>query len=266
MLGKRIASAAVLIPIVGLALYFGGYATMALTLLAGVLAGIEYLQLLKRAHLSPPYGLVLLLILLGIADAHWPGGKLFAWGLLALVLGGLGGEVFRNNAPGSLGRWAHAIAGGLYIGLPLSYVVRLRGLEQGLFWILVALLGTWICDTGAYLVGCSIGRRKLAPIISPKTTWEGAIGGLVFGVLAVLLLTRLLLSLPLWQGALLGVLLVAAATIGDLAESVIKRQVGVKDSGNLIPGHGGMLDRIDSLLFVIPLVYYFAIVIARVAQ
>jgi len=98
-------------------------------------------------------------------------------------------------------------------------------------------------------------------VISPSKSWEGVAGGLVTGVLTVWLIGRFGLGLAHWQGVLLGVLLVAVATVGDLAESVIKRQAGAKDSGSLIPGHGGMLDRVDSLLFVAPAVYYAAVLL-----
>ena len=110
-------------------------------------------------------------------------------------------------------------------------------------------------------MGKAYGKRPFFPRISPKKTWEGAIAGLVTGVITVVLLGHFMLGLSIGWGVLLGVLLVLAATFGDLAESVIKRQVGVKDSGALIPGHGGVLDRVDSLLFVVPLVYYFATIL-----
>jgi len=193
-----------------------------------------------------------------IADGHWSGLSLMHWALIIFPLGALAIEVFHGNRPGSANDWALTIAWAIYIGYALSFFLRLRASDQGLSWIIVALLGTWICDTGAYFVGSTIGKRKLCPKISPRKTWEGAIGGLISGVLAVVLLSWWLLDLAIGWGLLLGVTLVLAATIGDLAESVIKRQVGVKDSGNLIPGHGGMLDRIDSLLFVVPAVYAVA--------
>ncbi len=132
-------------------------------------------------------------------------------------------------------------------------------------WLAIALLGTWICDTGAYFVGRAWGKHRFFPQISPKKTLEGAIGGFVTGVIAVALLGYGLVRLNIAVGLILGVLIVLAATFGDLAESVIKRQVGVKDSGQIIPGHGGMLDRLDSLMFVTPLVYCFAQIINRLS-
>jgi phosphatidate cytidylyltransferase len=165
--------------------------------------------------------------------------------------------VFRKNAPGSLSNWAFTIAGAVYIGFSSSHFVRLRLVGQGMSWVALALLSTWICDSGAYFVGCAVGKHKFFPKISPKKTWEGAIAGLFSGVIATVLLGYLLLDLGIGWGIILGMLLVLGATFGDLAESVIKRQVGVKDASELIPGHGGMLDRVDSLLFVVPLVFYF---------
>ncbi len=261
MLAKRVLSAVALIPIVALAVYIGGWGLLALIVVVGLLAGYEYLRLLRALQLTPPMFWGLLLILLFIADAQWPQLGLAGWGLVLVILLSLTHEVFRCNAPGSLQRWGLTLAGGLYIGLFLGHALKLRALEQGLAWMVLALVGTWLCDTGAYFVGITWGRRRFFPLISPKKTWEGAIGGLISGVIAVILLGRWLLGLSVGWGALIGVALVLGATFGDLAESVIKRQAGVKDSGQLIPGHGGMLDRIDSLLFVFPIVYYLALIV-----
>ncbi len=263
MLGKRVISAAILIPIVGVATYFGGLVLWGLVVAAGLLALYEYLRLVKQEKLTPLFVLAMLLTATLISDGQWPQIGLALWAATALPLAMLAAQVFRGNAPGSLDGWATSVAGAVYLGMALSYFPRLRNIEAGLMWLAIALLGTWICDTGAYFVGRAWGRRRFFPQISPKKTVEGAIGGLVSGVIAVMLLGRWLVGLGVGWGALLGALIVLAATFGDLAESVIKRQVGVKDSGQLIPGHGGMLDRVDSLLFVTPLVYYFAEIINR---
>lgn len=262
MLWQRVASAAVLIPVVGVAVYWGGIGLFVLIVLAGLLAGYEYVRLLRGHGLSPSYVLSLSLIALFLADAQWPRLELWRWGLALLPLAGLTVEVFRGNAPGSLSSWALTIAGGVYIGFSLSHFIRLRALNEGLYWLVLALLGTWICDSAAYCVGRSMGRHSFFPRISPRKTWEGAVAGLIFGVIAVVPLGCLMLGLGVMRALLLGLLLVLGATFGDLSESVIKRQVGVKDSSALIPGHGGMLDRVDSLLFVVPIVYCFAISIA----
>ena len=160
------------------------------------------------------------------------------------------------------------LGGALYTGGLLGYAGLLAALPgdvsgkgSGTAWMLAVLLGTAGCDTGAYFVGSIFGRRKLIPHISPGKTWEGLAGGAAGGVIAALLLSGFL-GLSWAQAVVLGLLICTAAVAGDLCESLIKRAVGVKDSGNLIPGHGGILDRVDSILFVLLTVYW----VARVVQ
>ena len=143
----------------------------------------------------------------------------------------------------------------LWIGLLWS-LVGLRSLDSGLQWLFLALVVAWASDSGAYLVGRRFGRRPLAAAISPKKTWEGFLGGVVTAILAVVWLASAALpGMPTWAAACLGLLLSVVGVVGDLAESLVKRTFGVKDSGRIMPGHGGMLDRIDSVMFVAPLAY-----------
>jgi CDP-diglyceride synthetase len=152
--------------------------------------------------------------------------------------------------------------GAIYTGGLLGYAPLLAAVPEGTAqaggttWLLMVLLGTAACDTGAYLVGSLVGRHKMIPHISPGKTWEGLAGG-AFGAVAAALVLAGPLYLELWQALVLGLLVCAAAVTGDLCESLIKRAAGVKDSGNLIPGHGGILDRVDSILFVLLAVYVF---------
>jgi phosphatidate cytidylyltransferase len=148
------------------------------------------------------------------------------------------------------------MAGILYIGVLGGHLVLLRELSQGMRWVVLAAVPTWTSDSAAYLVGVTWGRRPFLPRISPKKTWEGAIGGWVAGAVATVVMGYFL-GVPLVHGVALGALLPLGVTAGDLAESMLKRQAGVKDSGTLIPGHGGILDRMDSLLFAVPIVYYY---------
>lgn len=152
-----------------------------------------------------------------------------------------------------------AVFSGFIYPFLLGALVRLRGLEDGKFFILVAFLLSMVADSGAYFVGRACGKHKLAPVISPKKTVEGAIGGVVTNV-AVMLLYAFLLKkcfnfteVNYLFAAIYGVLGAIASIIGDLTLSVVKRQVGIKDYGNLIPGHGGILDRFDSTMAVAPL-------------
>jgi phosphatidate cytidylyltransferase len=134
-------------------------------------------------------------------------------------------------------------------------------LPRGAWWLLMVLLGVWGFDAAAFFTGRTFGRHKLAPKISPGKTWEGVLGGFVLSIVAALLLTVRPLGVPWYLAIVLGILLGIAAVIGDLAESLIKRQMHVKDSGQFMPGHGGLLDRIDSLLFAVIVVYFFALIV-----
>lgn len=194
--------------------------------------------------------------------------------LMVTTLVPLGAIVFRERSLVDKTDWATIAGTSLYIVLPTFAAISLRSTEgtvrrdwfqsladampggeqtaQGLGWFLLALLITWMSDTAAYLVGRSVGRIKLIPRVSPNKTVEGAIGGLVAaGITGALCAFLFGIDLHPLTGFLLGIVLGAAGMIGDLSESMIKRRAGVKDSGDLIPGHGGILDRIDALVFVL---------------
>lgn len=151
------------------------------------------------------------------------------------------------------------VFGAVYIPLLLAAAARLKQLEQGGSWIILMLSLTWLSDTSAYLVGRAIGRHKLYPRVSPGKSIEGAIGGLTGAFVAVIVAKLWYLPRLGWGDtvalATIGCLL---AQVGDLVESLVKRGYGVKDSGRLLPGHGGLLDRIDALLFVAPYIYWYA--------
>ncbi|MCL6565177.1 MAG: phosphatidate cytidylyltransferase [Acidobacteriia bacterium] len=157
-----------------------------------------------------------------------------------------------REAPGALGVSAAAM---LLVALPLSYAVRLHGADPlGRKLLLFVLVLVWAGDTLAYFTGRLIGRRPLAPVLSPKKTWEGAAANLVAALFVAALLARWV-GVEVVQLALVAALANLAGQLGDLAESAYKRAAGVKDSGALLPGHGGMLDRVDSLLFALPVVW-----------
>lgn len=194
---------------------------------------------------------------------------------------------FRTNLDGAFIDWALACGGVLYLGLPLYAAIEVRDIagtvdagwlanladraaidwsasERGLAWLVTIILVTWLSDTFAYLVGRQFGKRPLTPVVSPKKTVEGLIGGVaaaaVTGAIAFAVFG---LSDRWWIGLLVGVALAIVALYGDLAESVLKRQAGVKDSSALIPGHGGMLDRLDALLFTFVAGWYIALAVDR---
>ncbi|MEZ4387517.1 MAG: phosphatidate cytidylyltransferase [Candidatus Krumholzibacteriia bacterium] len=165
-------------------------------------------------------------------------------------------EVFRQQVDQALTNIAVTVLGVMYVGWLGSHFILLRELGSDLVYF--GTLVIWACDTLAYVVGVSFGRRKLVPHISPGKTWAGAVGGLVGGALAGWLCAITFVSVvtPL-SGTLLGLLCAVVGQVGDLVESLLKRDAGLKDSARLIPGHGGVLDRVDSLLFTIPLLFYW---------
>ena len=162
---------------------------------------------------------------------------------------------------GALITWALAVGGPIYVGFLLAHAVMLRELDDwadsSRNWLLFAVLVTFATDTGAFATGRLLGRHRMAPSISPNKTWEGAVGGWTWAVAVAFALGVLLeLSAPLWQATLMGAALGVVAHLGDLAESKLKRVTGAKDAGSILPGHGGILDRLDSIVFTLPLVYY----------
>lgn len=261
MLSHRVLSAIALIPVVAWVVYAGGWYLLATLAVAGVLAGIEFYQMMRRGQFRPTPAIGLPLLLLLLLDAHQPSWSIARPAIALLTIVAFAWHLFDKDDAVPTASWALTVMGGLYLGWFLGHFALLRARPDGLSWTVVAFLSTWISDTGAYFIGRVIGRHKLWPRISPKKTWEGAIGGFVAGVLGTMLVAWLA-GLSVIHGAAVGALIAAITPFGDLAISMIKRQVGVKDSGSLIPGHGGMLDRVDSLLFSAVVVYYYALWVA----
>lgn len=259
MLSTRLLSAVVLIPLVVVAVYLGDLWFVGLAAIAAVLATIEFYQLSRRLEARPSMLVGTALAAALVLAARFPSQRVastaFVFALAALMLA----RVLRQNFEGFLVDWASTLAGSAYVGGMLSYFVLLRDLREGLAWVALAGLTTWASDTAAYLAGTLWGRQPFFPRVSPRKTVEGAMAGLLVGTLVAAGIGIPFLHLSPAQAVALGLVLWLATTFGDLAESLIKRQAGVKDSGNLIPGHGGALDRIDSLLFAGVAVYYFAV-------
>ncbi|MBX0328541.1 phosphatidate cytidylyltransferase [Oscillochloris sp. ZM17-4] len=272
-LALRVASVSVLIPIVVAAAWWY-WSTTILVGLCIVLGVVELNGIIRRGGYTPrtPVGLAVGLLVCA-ATAFQPSTSLdlsgAAIGLSILI--SLAYELLPRDRSDSLISWALTFSGAYYIGGLLSYFILigqldtpLRGgwlamlhIPPGTSWIFLVLAVTWLQDTAAYFVGRAFGRHKMAPILSPKKSWEGAAGGFVTSILSALLAVAIL-GLPIGyaDAALIGAAAGVAGPLGDLVESLIKRQIGIKDSGQLIPGHGGILDRIDSLLFTAPVIYY----------
>jgi len=282
MLPVRVATAIVGVPIIIALIWWGGAGYSVAVGVILVIAALEFYAAvdpaprntslaenplaaiaqrpLPRLLNQRPLGLLgAALVALLVAGAHngvdwWTGALALATVLPLIWL------IARGETQRGLNDWLATVGGVLYVGWLGSYLVLLRLLDQDGQWVFLAIFATFANDTGAYFVGMAVGRTPLAPRVSPGKTVAGALGGLVCGAAAVPLLSYAL-GLDVGVGPLvpLAVLVPVAAQLGDLAESLLKRSTGVKDAGALVPGHGGLLDRLDSLLFVVPMVYYYAI-------
>jgi len=229
------------------------------TLVENPLAAISPVRLPRLLNQQPLGLMGAAFVALLVAAAHH-GGDWWAGTLaLAAVLPFLW-LILHGDTERALPDWLHTVGGVLYIGWLGSHLVLLRQLDNGQDWVYLTVFATFANDTSAYFVGRAIGRTKLIPRISPGKTVEGSLGGILFGALGLVLLNWALgLRVDAWPLIPLAVLVPVAAQLGDLAESLVKRGAGVKDAGAVLPGHGGLLDRLDSVLFVVPVVYYYAL-------
>ena len=256
---RRLYTAAVLIPAVyAIIVHLPPWALTLLLIAVGSIALLELYRISFQSLLNHALvGVGVVTFMLTVARTH------LSLTLPDLLLGGVLVMAITAAfvATSAAHRWRDAllaVLGVLYVGVPLSTVVSTRTLPAGEFLVLFLAVVTWASDTGAYYVGTLWGKHPLMPSISPKKTVEGVLGGLLLAIAAALLAHWWFVAELSWSDAvILGVLLTVTGLIGDLFESMIKRRTGVKDSGGILPGHGGMLDRIDSLLFTAPTFYYY---------
>ncbi|HLH63057.1 MAG TPA: phosphatidate cytidylyltransferase [Ktedonobacteraceae bacterium] len=265
---QRVITSFIAIPIVLVFVWFGGWWAFAAAGLVVALGINELHTMMVHEGYHPLIVVSLVLSMLFMIAAMFPHLSLLFLeiGLVLALLVSFPLLFFRKKLDGAMVDWSLTIAIAVYLGWPLSLFPVLRGYQvgfsPGLWWVLTVLLGTWSFDSGAFFTGRLIGRHKLAPKISPAKTWEGVVGGLVCSIAFSLALTAIPLKVPWYLAIVLGILIGVAATLGDLAESLIKRTTHVKDSGHFMPGHGGILDRADSILFAIVVVFVFTQVIA----
>jgi len=270
MLKKRVITSLWFAPLLVVVVWFGGEGGFTLLMAVfGILAALEFYRMVAMAKLLPftCLGLVWTAFfilgrnseLLSFLTPYFTPGLLMPLLLTSAVVIPLIGLLVRRQKEGAFNSWVWTVAGILYVGWLLGHLVALRGLDDGRNWVFFILFVTWASDTFAFFVGRKFGRHKLAPSISPGKTWEGAAGGVGAAVVMSILFftpTPFLLPLISWQIISLAVLVSIFGQLGDLVESLLKRNMGVKDSGSLMPGHGGVLDRIDSLVFAGVVVYY----------
>ena len=289
----RVLSALVLLPVViGTIFFLPPQATLILALVAAVLAFSEYCRIARALGVSVPGGLGGAAVVL-VAYAMWLDGRpadlvtmsgipitnsnqVYLVLMAGLIVAGAVSIARGTPGPSALADASATLLAPIYIGMPLGALAAMRDIignyavrsdypwrfGDGRIVIFVLLLVIVVSDSAQYYTGRAFGKRPLSPTISPKKTVEGAIGGVVFGTLAMTLAGHYVFRSPIWMLALLGAAISLLGIVGDLFESLLKRSAGLKDSSNLIPGHGGVLDRIDSWLFAAPVYYVFVRFIA----
>jgi len=273
---ERAISAAVLVPVLLIVIGIGGPVLALAVTLVTAIAAVEVFRLLHGGGYAPFLALGTAFAVTIVLDAAFPEvleGSGLLLGAIGIVLVAVASFIKADPRDG-LQSWMATVFGAFYISL-LSFIIRLGhagpdvpasaplhflGAERG--WILMLLLTVWAFDTGAFLVGRTFGRTKFIAHISPAKTVEGVVGGVVASTVVVGALLYGLGQNPL-HALLLGPLVALAAQAGDLAESVIKRAAGAKDAGTLIPGHGGMLDRVDSFIFAAPVMTLYVLTFLR---
>jgi phosphatidate cytidylyltransferase len=261
-LARRLGTAAVVLPLLLLTLFKGPPWAAVAVIAVTVALGLHELYALLAAREIPPLrtagGVATVLLFCEALRPGWAAVPCLPLAVLVVLLASLGRS---GDIPRSITAAAGTLLAAAYLGSLGGTLAALRTVDAARTgpWPLMLLLTVMMtADTAAYFTGSALGRHKLAPAISPGKTVEGLVGGLAGGVLAALVVRRLgLPSMPLAHAALLGAAVALLGTAGDLLESLVKRWAGVKDSGTLFPGHGGMLDRLDSLLFGAPVLYYY---------
>jgi phosphatidate cytidylyltransferase len=269
MLKQRVKAALIFVPLVLILIYLGGWAFNISIIVILLLAAYEYAVLFNRVGFYPSR-MALLLGVLVLTIQRWVFiGQyesvpfLLVW-LLTIITSLIQYELGSRDAAIN---FAITLAGIFYIGWVGGFFITLRVIPNGLGWMLTALPATWLADSGAYFIGKWLGKRQMTPRLSPHKTWAGYIGAMLTGTASGLLLVLLWRAVgflpaetPLWQGLVMGFALSALTPVGDLLISLFKRTAGVKDTSSLIPGHGGILDRIDTWIWAAMLGYFLVIV------
>lgn len=268
MLSARVKSALVFVPLLLLISWLGGIVYFLAILVILGIGTWEYWKLLKTMGYDVSFPLMLVGVELLLILRQASGFAATEWALLAILLASAIFSIVRYSkieAQAVLTFGLH-VSSILYLGWLGGYFLSLGALPNGNWWVMVTFVLVWMADLGGYIFGSKWGKHKMSLRLSPRKTWEGYFGGVIFGVGSGMLLSMALrLVLPdfaLWEGAVMGLVLALVTPFGDLFISMLKRAAGVKDSGTLIPGHGGILDRADTWLWAMMLGYYLVLAFA----
>lgn len=262
MLTQRILVVLVLLPIGITLILLGGIPYNLFMTLVLALSGWEYARMFRKAGWQPGKLLVIAGVTLIALMRSFFEFQHMDWILCLLVMAAMAYHLFQYEKGRSEAAVDFCITldGIFYLGWLGSYLISLRSLPNGMWWILLVLPTVWCADAGAYFIGSRFGKHLLAPRLSPKKTWEGYFGGvasaIIGGMVLVYFISQQMPGISLTQGAFLGLLLGVLTPLGDLGESMLKRMAGVKDSSQLLPGHGGVFDRIDSWIWAVVLGFY----------
>jgi len=281
-LAKRIVVAIIGIPIALAIFYFKGYALLIAVLIIAWLAMNEYIGLSFKKNIKLSTSIVPFVNMLTIFLFYYLYSSLnfpalaFAIIFAMILLGGLLAQLTRLKAPveGSISDISGNFSNSMYIALPFIALLAIADIqnfdkyygvgsltsEDGSFILFSLFAGVWTCDSAAFFVGKALGKRKLSPVISPNKSVEGAVAGFFGAIISTVAILHFWSgALPIFPSILIGAIIGTLGQAGDLAESLLKRDAGIKDSGNLLPGHGGALDRFDSILFAAPAVFIFLV-------
>jgi phosphatidate cytidylyltransferase len=269
-LRQRLLTAGVVIPILLVLFYLGGFWMLGLALVVILIGMIEFCRMVK-AKGFPAHTILGTIAALSLAvAAYFARLDLMVMVLTLSALLILAAQISNQDLKTAISSTSMTMMAVIYVGFFLSHIILLRNWEGtkgrvdlGLFLIVLTIAVTFLNDAGAFFIGRKWGKHKMSPVISPKKSWEGVGGAIVFGIagaaLCKLVFDKWILATNLaWVHCIaLGALLVGAAIVGDLVESLFKRDAGIKDSGTIVPGHGGILDRLDSIVFTVPVCYYY---------
>lgn len=265
MLVKRLIVAIILIPVGVTLIYFSGWPfTLFITMLLGV-AAWEFCNLFIKAGYAPATPLVITGVVALTITRLTSGFEYQDLILTIIILATMTYHLvaYEKGRDTSATDFAISLGGLAYLGILGAHLISLRLLPDGLWWFMLIMPVAWLADTGAFFIGSRFGKHHIAPRLSPKKSWEGYIGGIVTGIVAGILFSIVwgLRSpvITISRGLVAGIVLSVLPTLGDLGESMLKRQFGVKDSSNLLPGHGGILDRIDSWIWAAAIGYYLVL-------